>query len=57
MKKIKFYNVKTKKKFTSGNYKLVKKKTKAGKRYFAIVKNGGINVHRIVSAEFYKTNK
>ena len=43
-KALKFYNVKTKKKFTTSNYKTV---TKKGRR-FAVAKNGGIDCYRIL---------
>lgn len=58
MPKIKFYDVKGKKSFTSDKYKLITKKTKAGMRYFAIAKApSGIQAYRIVSKVFYMENK
>ena len=43
-KKLKFYNVKTKKSFTTGNYTY---KVKGGRR-FAVAKNAGITCWRIL---------
>lgn len=52
---IDFYDVKGKKKFKSNNYRLVKKKTKAGMRHFAIAKApSGIEAWRIVAMDFKK---
>jgi len=58
MQKLKFYDVKGKKKFMSDKYKLTSKKTKSGMRYFAVAKApSGIQAWRIVSKDFYKNNK
>ncbi len=48
--KLKFYDLKAKKKFTSSNYKMVTKNTKRGKVNFAVAKApSGIESWRIVS--------
>ena len=56
MKKLEFYNVKTKKKFKSSDYYLISKNTKGGIRYFAVTRNGGIDVYKLVSQDFYLNN-
>lgn len=56
-KKLEFYNVKTKNKFTTSNYDLISKETRKGIRYFAKAKKGGIDCYRIVSEQFYLLNK
>lgn len=43
-KVLEFYNVKTKKRFRTGKYKVVRKK---GRR-FAVTMNAGIKVYRII---------
>ena len=43
-KKLKFYNVKTKKSFYSTNYKT---KVKSGRR-FAVARNAGVDCYRIL---------
>jgi hypothetical protein len=50
-KPLKFYNVKTKKSFTSSVYTLIKK----GKQLFAVSENAGIKCYRIVSKDLLKT--
>jgi len=58
MPKLKFYDVKKKKAFTSNKYRFTKKNTRAGVRYFAIAKApSGIEAYRIVSKDFYMENK
>ena len=58
MPKLKFYDVKGKRSFTSDKYRFIKKNTRAGVRYFAISKApSGIDSYRIVSKEFYMKNK
>lgn len=58
MPKLKFYDVKGKKSFTTDKFKFTSKKTKAGMRYFAIAKApSGINAWRIVSKVFWVANK
>lgn len=47
MKSLTFYNVKTKKKFTTGNYTY---KVKSGRR-FAVAKNAGIECWRVLGRE------
>ena len=52
--KLKFYDLKKKKAFTSTNYKVTSKKTKKGIRYFAITKApSGVPSYRILSKEQY----
>lgn len=58
MPKLKFYDVKGKKSFTTDRYKFTSKRTKAGMRYFAIAKApSGIQAWRIVSKVFWMGNK
>ena len=58
MPKLKIYNVKTKKFFTTDKYKLISKKTKSGIRYFAVAKSpSGFQAYRIVSKVFWMANK
>lgn len=58
MPKLKFYDVKGKKSFTTDKYRFTSKRTKAGVRYFAIAKApSGIDAYRIVSKMFYMENK
>jgi len=58
MEKLKFFDTKIKKIFFSSEYKIVKKNTKAGIRYFAITKTpSGFDSYRIVSKVFYDKNK
>jgi len=58
MPKLKFYDVKGKKSFTTDKYKFTSKNTKAGMRYFAVAKApSGIQSYRIVSKDFWRTNK
>lgn len=53
-----FYDLRKKKKFFSTNYKLLRKKTKKGVRYFAITKSpNGTESWRVVSEQFFKKNK
>lgn len=56
--KIKFYDVKAKRKFMSSKYSLKTKNTKAGKKYFAVtIAPSGIESWRIISKEDYKKYK
>ncbi len=58
MPKLKFYDVKKKKSFTSDKFELRTKQTKAGKRFFAVADApSGIKAWRIVSRDFYMKNK
>ena len=56
MPKLKFYDVKAKKSFTTDEFRLEVKNTKAGKRKFAIAISPltGIEAYRIVSMSFSK---
>lgn len=57
MPKLKFYDVKGKESFTTDDYRLIKKDTNAGIRYFAIANApSGIEAWRIVSKDFYEDN-
>ena len=47
MKSLSFYNVKTKKKFTTSNYTI---KLKSGRR-FAVALNAGVKCHRILGKD------
>jgi len=50
MPKLKFYDMKVKKAFTTDKYVFISKKTKAGMRYFAIATApSGVKAYRIVS--------
>jgi len=54
MEKLKFYDLKKKKGFTTDKFKLKTKKTKAGIRHFAIAKApSGIESWRIISKQDY----
>jgi hypothetical protein len=58
MKKLEFYDLGKKKKFSSGNYKLKAKDTKRGKRYFAVTKSEwGNDCWRVISKDTYKDLK
>jgi hypothetical protein len=58
MPKLKFYDMKGKKSFTSDKYKFMSKKTKVGMRYFAITTApSGVKAYRIVSKVFWMANK
>lgn len=58
MPKLKFYDVSKKESLTTDKFKLIVKKTKAGKRYFAVaINDNGKEVWRIVSKVFYDENK
>lgn len=58
MPRIKFYDVKGKKSFTTDKFTFKSKRTRAGMRYFAIAKApSGIQAWRIVSKDFYMKNK
>lgn len=58
MKKIQFFDVKGKKKFSSTKYKFKKKKTKTRMVYFAVSKApSGIEAYRIISKDFWEENK
>jgi len=58
MPKLKFYDVKKKKGFTSDKFRLMSKKTRGGMRYFAVTKApSGVESYRIVSKDFYQRNK
>jgi hypothetical protein len=58
MPKLKFYDVKGKKSFSTDKYKFTSKKTMAGMRYFAIADApSGIQAWRIVSKVFWTENK
>lgn len=58
MEKLKFYDVKGKKKFMSSKYKFKTRKVKGTTRYFALAKApSGITAWRIVSKDTYKKNK
>ena len=58
MEKLKFYDVKGKKKFMSNKYKFTSKKTKRGRRYFVVANApSGIKAWRLVSKDFYMKNK
>lgn len=52
---LKFFDLKTKKSFITGEYKLEARKNKRGTTYFAIaVAPSGIKAFRIVSKAFYE---
>lgn len=57
MRSLSFYNVKTKKSFETSNYEFRTKQTKTGKRYFAVAVKDGSECWRIVSKDFYDSNK
>ncbi len=58
MEKLKFYDVKGKKKFTSSKYKLTTRKAKGTTRYFAVSDApSGIKAWRIISKATYMKNK
>ena len=55
---LKFFDVRSKGKFTSKKYVLKSKMTSRGKRFFAIAKTkSGNDAYRIVSEQFYRKNK
>lgn len=47
-KSLKFYNVKTRKSFTTSNYKVVIKDGVRGKRRFAVAKQDGVESWRVL---------
>ena len=60
MLKLKFYDVKAKKKFITNKYRLTSMSNKRSKRrtYFAVANApSGIKAWRIVSKDFYMENK
>lgn len=58
MKRLKFYDVKGKKKFNSIKYKLKSRKGKNRTVYFAVADApSGIKAWRIISKDTYKENK
>ncbi len=58
MPKLKFYDLKKRKNFTTDKYEFTSKKTKRGIVYFAVATApSGIESYRIVSKEFYDKNK
>ena len=58
MPKLKFYDMKVKKAFTTDKYVFISKKTRAGMRYFAIANApSGVKAYRIVSKLFWSENK
>jgi len=57
MPQLKFYNVKTRKSFTTDKYKFKTKMTKSGKKYFAVANKNGTECWRIVSKDFYDKYK
>jgi len=54
-----FYDVKSKKKFNTDDYKIVKKKAKGRERFFAVTKSlvGPHECWRVVSKDFAEANK
>lgn len=50
-KALTFYNVKLRRKVTTSDYKIVKKKTKSGTRLFAVAEFRGTQMWRIVGAQ------
>ena len=58
MEKLKFYDVKGKKKFVASKYRFTSKRTKRGMTYFVVADApSGIKAWRIVSKVFYMKNK
>lgn len=58
MPKLNFFDVRTKKSFSTDKYKFVGKKVKGKTRYFAVAKSpSGTECWRVVSNEFYNTHK
>jgi len=58
MPKLNFYDVKTRKKFSTDKFKFVGKKVKGNVRYFAVAKSpNGNESWRIVSKDFYNKFK
>ncbi|KKM00528.1 hypothetical protein LCGC14_1803470 [marine sediment metagenome] len=58
MHKLKFYDLKRRKSFTTDKYRLTSKRTKSGMRYFAVTKAPSkTESWRIVSKDFYQKNK
>ena len=58
MPKLKFYDVKDKKSFTTDEFELRTKMTSRGKRYFAVAKtDSGNEAWRIISKDVYEENK
>ena len=58
MPKLKFYDLKRKKSFTTDKYRLTSKRTKTGMRYFAVTKAPSkTESWRIVSKDFYRKYK
>jgi hypothetical protein len=55
---LEFYDVKTRSKFTSADWRIEVKEAKGTKRYFAVAKAPGASheAWRIVSADFAKQN-
>lgn len=58
MDKLNFYDLKTKKKFMSDDYKVSKMKTSRGMKYFAKIKSpSGTKSVRLISKDVYMRNK
>jgi len=57
--KISFYDVKSKDKFITDDYRIVKKKAKGRERFFAVTKSlvGPHECWRVVSKDFADANK
>ena len=54
MPQLKFYDLRTRKSFTTDKFKLESKNTKRGRKYFAIaIAPSGVKSYRIVSKDFY----
>ncbi len=55
---LKFFDVRTRKGFSTDKYKFVAKKVRSNIRYFAVAKSpSGSESWRIVSKDFYMKNK
>jgi len=58
MPRLKFYDVKGKTSFTTDKFTLTSRRTTKGMTYFAVAKApSGIKAWRIVSKDFYRSNK
>jgi len=58
MKKLKFFDLRKKKSFMSNSYTLISKKTTKGRKYFAkCIAPSKTQTWRIVSKDFYGSNK
>ena len=58
MKRLKFYDLKRRKSFTTDKYRLTSKRTKKGMRYFAVTKApSNVESWRIVGKDFYRKHK